>query len=75
MQIDFNFKNGERVIFDNGSFAGTGKIIGSASTPQAVIGTTYIIDVESSSIELPSKAYPFQAVVMQEIFISKAGQH
>lgn len=72
MKTEFNFKNGERVLFDNGKFAGSGVILGSASTAAAIIGTTYIIDVEQSNVPIPSKAYPFQAVVMQEVFITQA---
>ena len=56
-------KQGTRVKFDVQTFSGMGTIVGVASTPQPVIGATYIIEPDE---KLDSQVYKYSHFVAFE---------
>lgn len=67
----YTYKDQQIVNFDNGIIKGMGMIVGVATTPFAVIGSIYVIQVGSSEPSLPTEEYPFSAIPMSECYISK----
>lgn len=66
------FKQDDKVAFDSGSISGIGFIKGKASSEQPVIGSSWIIQVLSSDLKIPNNTYPFDHIVLPEIFIKLA---
>ena len=69
MSQEFNYKQNELVNFDMGVLSGRGKVVGCSTTPQFLIGATYIVEVHECTPPLPNDAYPFDTIVVPEIHL------
>ncbi len=67
--MEFSFIDQEEVEFDNGQCKGRGKIVGCADTGHAVVGQSYLIQVDQSNLSLPSYFYPYSVISMHQLFI------
>lgn len=56
----------QKVEFDNGVIKGIGKIVGIATTPQAVIGRSYIIEPD---VPIKNETYPYSHFVCFEVHL------
>ena len=65
----YKFKNQQRVTFDTGEFKGTGLVVGYSIAEQPVIGASVMIHVTESSLNLPTKDYPYNVISLSEVFV------
>lgn len=65
----YNFKDEQKVKFNNHVMSGIGIVRGVSTIPHAIIGATYIIEVVESSEPIPNASYPFKFIPMFECHI------
>jgi hypothetical protein len=63
----YQFKDGQKVEYNNGLMRGVGVIVGCSTISFPVMGATYM--VRDSSGNIPNERYPFQCFPCAEIHI------
>lgn len=66
MEDNNNLKQDDRVSFDIQVLKGTGKVVGVASSEQAIIGKSYIIEPDEPIF---SDVYPYSHIVVFAIHL------
>jgi len=67
--LDKEYKQGDRIYFDNGSVKGFGTICGQSSNPVVLLGATYIVQPD---IPFDPNIYDFTHFSIQQLYIKKA---